>query len=87
MSDRAVFRALTWNNWIIDYSMDGSIDVRDHYGQAGDVQLIGDFNHDGITDRAVFRKGEWIIDYNMDGSTNARPKYGMAGDVPLVWNI
>jgi len=80
-----VFRASAVNNWIIDYNMDGSVDVRNRYGQAGDIPIVGDFNTDEITDRAVFRNGEWIIDYNMDGSVNARPKYGMAGDIPLVW--
>jgi len=53
----------------------------------GDMPLIGDFNADGTTDRAVFRAGEWIIDYNRDGAVNARLKYGTSGDLPLVWNL
>ncbi len=40
------------------------------------IPLIGDFNAEGSTDRAVFRNGEWIIDYDMDGAIDSRQVFG-----------
>ncbi len=82
--DRAVFRN---GNWIMDYSMDGSVDSNTPFGMAGDVPLVGYFNRDQYTDRAVFRNGQWIIDYSMDGTVNSRTNFGMAGDVPMACDV
>lgn len=79
--DRAVFRG---GDWIVDYSMDGSVNWRPWFGMAGDVPLAGFFNRDRFTDRAVFRDGEWIVDYSMDGSVDSRTWYGVADDIPLI---
>ncbi len=84
VSDRAVFRN---GNWIVDYSMDGSVNSNTPFGMAGDIPLAGYFNSDRITDRAVFRSGQWIEDWNLDGSVNRRTSFGMGGDVPLVGDI
>ncbi len=78
-----VFRPTSGINWFLDYGPDGDADYQDHYGNAADLPLIGDFNNDGTADRAVFRAGEWIIDYAIDGSVNNRNLYGIAGDIPL----
>lgn len=84
---KGVFRPSSPKNWILDREMDGTIDVRDHYGISTDKPLVGDFNNDGTPDRAVFRASSWnnwIIDYSIDGSVNALNHYGGAGDVPFV---
>jgi Tol biopolymer transport system component len=82
--DRAVFRA---GSWIVDYSMDGSVNSNTLYGLGTDIPLAGYFNDDGYTDRAVFRNGEWIFDYGMDGDVDDRNDYGMTGDIPLAGDI
>lgn len=79
--DRAVFRN---GEWIMDYSMDGSVNWRPGYGTAGDLPLAGYINNNRIVDWAVFRNGQWIVDYSMDGSINSRTMYGVAGDIPLI---
>lgn len=81
---KGVFRPGTQNNWILDRSMDGTVDIRNHYGLSFDTPLVGDFNADGIADRALFRSGEWIVDSNIDGSTDLRNNYGTVGDTPLL---
>ncbi len=82
--DRAVFRN---GNWIMDYSMDGSVDRNSQFGMATDVPLLGYFNRDRFMDRAVFRNGQWIVDWNLDGSVDSRTNFGMAGDIPLAGDI
>ncbi len=84
---KGVFRPSAAYNWILDRSMDGTVDVRNHYGNQNDTPLIGDFNNDGVTDRAVFRPSvtnNWIIDYGMNGVVDTRNPYGMKGDIPLI---
>lgn len=80
----AVFRAISGNNWIFTDTLT-SVKYRDSYGVSTDKPLVGDFNNDGIMDRAVFRNGQWIIDYDMDGSINRRQSFGIGGDRPLSW--
>lgn len=89
--DRAVFRGLTrGDNWLFDYSMDGTIDKQDKFGQLGDIPLVGDFNKDGIMDRAVFREvtkgNNWLFDYSMDKTIDKQDRYGQSGDLPLIWD-
>ncbi len=79
----AVFRPSASDNWIFTHNLT-TVSSRDHYGSATDKPLVGDFNNDGIMDRAVFRNGEWIFDYSMDGDVDARSSFGMAGDIPLA---
>src|SRR5665647_3157261 len=78
-----IFRPSEWNNWVFSNNMTRVV-FRNHYGDNSDKPLSGDFNNDGVADRAVFQGGEWIIDYNMDGSVNARNRYGQMTDIPLV---
>jgi hypothetical protein len=90
--DRAVFRGVSkGNNWLFDYSMDSTnnvIDKQDKFGQLGDIPLVGDFNNDGVMDRAVFRSASktnnWIFDYNMDGTIDYQDTFGQLGDIPVV---
>lgn len=81
---RGIFRSSSWHNWILDRNLDGIVDLRDHFGSAGDLPLLGDFNNDGVMDRAVFRNGQWIFDYDLDGDVDARDQYGTSGDIPLA---
>ena len=78
-----IFRPPASDNWIVSSDL-STVIGRSHYGSPTDKPITGDFNNDGIPDRAVFRAGEWIIDYNMDGSVNQRNKYGLSTDIPLV---
>ena len=78
-----IFRPSEWNNWVFSNNMTRVV-LRNHYGDNSDKPLSGDFNNDGVADRAVFQGGEWIIDYNMDGSTDLRNRYGKAGDIPIT---
>ncbi len=84
---KGVFRPSSSDNWILDRWMNGTVEVRDHFGLSTDKPLVGDFNNDGAPDRAVFRPSSWynwIIDYNIDGTVNVQNHYGNAGDVPFV---
>jgi len=57
-------------------------------GVAGDVPLIGDFNHDGIDDLVIYRNGTWYVHLMptcTSGSADLTFGFGgVAGDVPLV---
>ncbi len=79
----SVFRPTNANNWIFTDNLI-TVKYRDHYGNPTDIPVIGDFNNDGVEDRAVFRNGQWIFDYGMKGIVDTRNTYGMTGDLPLV---
>ncbi len=82
--DRAVFRG---GQWIVDHSLDGTVNSRSYYGMQGDVPLVGDFNQDGVMDRAIFRgsaANNWIFDYSFTGVPGFRDHYGLPTDIPLV---
>jgi hypothetical protein len=85
-----VFRGVAkTNNWLFDYDMDTTINKKDTFGQLGDIPLVGDFNKDGVVDRAVFREvaktNNWLFDYDMDTTINKKDTFGQLGDLPLIW--
>jgi len=58
-------------------------------GLAGDVPLVGDFNHDGIDDLVIYRSGIWYIHFmpscGMPSSADMTLAFGgVSGDMPLV---
>jgi uncharacterized delta-60 repeat protein len=55
-----------------------------HFGLPGDVPAPGDFDGDGITDRAVFRpsEGNWYILFSSGGYTGLH--FGQNGDLPVT---
>ncbi|MDD1715574.1 MAG: PKD domain-containing protein [Methanolinea sp.] len=79
----AVFRPSSANNWIFTDDLTG-VKYRDQYGTGTDKPLTGDFDNDGMTDRAVFRGGQWIVDLDLDGDVDSRTNYGLPTDIPLV---
>ena len=56
-----------------------------HFGQTGDVPAPGDFDGDGMTDRAVFRpsEGNWYILYSSTGGWTGL-HFGQNGDLPVT---
>ena len=59
------------------------------YGRPGDVQLMGDWDADGIATPGVFRDGRWYLRNRLaEGTADISFAYGRAGDVPVVgdWN-
>ena len=80
--------------WYLDLDGDGKFTEHDacfHFGQAGDIPVVGDFNGDGVDKIGVFRNGKWIIDSNGNRRLDAQDKVfelGGAGDKPVVgdWN-
>ena len=62
--------------------------------QAGDIAVVGDWNHDGRTKAGIYRNGFWILDYNGDGiyQQGVDKFYAFGGDasqyIPVVgdWN-
>ncbi len=79
----AVFRPSPGASWIFTDNLTG-VRFRDQYGTGSDKPLVGDFNNDDVTDRAVFRNGQWIVDLDLDADVDSRTHFGMTGDIPLV---
>ncbi len=79
----AVFRPAPGNNWIFTDNLT-TVKNRDSYGTATDRPVVGDFNNDGVMDRAVIRNGQWIFDWDMDRDVDTRTNYGLPTDVPLA---
>lgn len=82
----AVYRPST--NFIYAYADLGSqtYALNGHYGQAGDIPVVGDFDGNGVYDLAVFRGGSWIVDSTHTLTADPAPLSfgGMAGDIPLA---
>lgn len=82
--------------WILDANNDHVVDTGDLIfafgGIAGDVPVVGDWNHTGFSKAGVFRLGFfWVLDSNgsapaVPGSSQlvAFPFGGIAGDMPIV---
>lgn len=82
----AVVRPQAASNWIFSDNL-SAVRYRDHFGLGTDIPLAGDFNNDGVMDRAVFRNGDWIMDYSADGSVDARTRFGQQGDIPFTGDL
>jgi PKD repeat protein len=69
-------------NWYLDYNNTGVIDKTLHFGVAGDIPVIGDWDGKGNDGAAVFRPstGYWYFDYNLDGIVDKSFRYGGISD-------
>jgi peptidoglycan/xylan/chitin deacetylase (PgdA/CDA1 family) len=59
------------------------------YGRSGDVQVMGDWNGNGIATPGVFRNGRWYLRNQLaSGAADLTFTFGRRGDVPIVgdWN-
>ncbi len=71
-------------------------DIIIHFGQFGDLPVVGDWNGDGIDTPGVFRNGLWLLTNGINGQNvnNTAPPinftfaFGGAGDLPVTgdWN-
>ena len=43
-----------------------------HFGQAGDIPIVGDLDGDGVDEIGVYRDGKWIIDINHNHQIDAQ---------------
>jgi hypothetical protein len=84
--------------WILDYNgnfaWDGTpTDKMYGFGAAGDVPVVGDWNHDGFPEIGLYRSaGVWILDYNGNFAWDGTPTdkmygFGATGDAPVVSGI
>jgi peptidoglycan/xylan/chitin deacetylase (PgdA/CDA1 family) len=74
------------SSWFVRDSLTGGI--ADHtfaYGQAGDVQLMGDWDGDGEVTPGVVRGSTWMLRNSLDaGPPDISFSYGFPGDYPVV---
>jgi hypothetical protein len=72
------------NSWYILNSYDQTVRVQT-MGNAGDINVQGDYDGDGVSDLAMFTPstGTWNIRRSATGST-ASYQFGQNGDVPMV---
>jgi len=55
------------------------------FGRSGDVQVMGDWNGDGVATPGVFRDGRWYLRNRLaSGATSMAFTFGRAGDLPVV---
>jgi hypothetical protein len=62
-----------------------------HWGNPGDIVILGDWTQTGTVKVGVFRNGLWILDSNGNGVLDSGDRqftFGQAGDIPVVgdWN-
>jgi hypothetical protein len=62
-----------------------------HWGNPGDLLILGDWNQSGTVKVGLFRNGLWILDSNGNGVLDAGDRqftFGQAGDIPVLgdWN-
>jgi peptidoglycan/xylan/chitin deacetylase (PgdA/CDA1 family) len=74
------------NSWFLRDTLTGG--VADHtftYGQAGDIQLMGDWDGDGEVTPGVVRGSTWMLRNSLSaGPPDATFSYGFPGDYPVV---
>ena len=74
------------NRWFVRDTLTGG--VADHtftYGQAGDLQLMGDWDGDGEVTPGVVRGSTWMLRNSLSaGPPDATFSYGFPGDYPVV---
>jgi hypothetical protein len=57
------------------------------FGLVGAIPLMGDFNGDGISEKAIYFNGEWFVDLNGNGRWDDEDlwaKLGDKADLPVV---
>ncbi|HTN74830.1 MAG TPA: SdrD B-like domain-containing protein, partial [Pirellulaceae bacterium] len=57
------------------------------FGLVGGIPLMGDFNGDGLAERALYYNGEWFVDINGNGRWDDEDlwaKLGNEADLPVV---
>lgn len=67
----------------------GAADITVDRGAAGDIEVVGDFNGDGIDTVSTFNNGTWTIrNFNVQSggyqSSTIISLFGQAGDLPVV---
>lgn len=73
-----------------DRDGDGKDDVLEDeplFGLVGAIPLMGDFNGDGIDEKAIFFQGEWFVDINGNGRWDDEDLWAKLGgpqDLPVV---
>ena len=74
------------NTWFVRDTLTGG--VADHtftYGQAGDFQLLGDWDGDGEATPGVVRGSSWLLRNSLStGVADVSFAYGFPGDYPVV---
>jgi len=74
------------SSWFVRDTLTGGI--ADHtftYGQAGDVQLMGDWDGDGVVTPGVVRGSTWMLRNSLSaGPPDATFSYGFPSDYPVV---
>lgn len=84
--------SLTQGEWQLkrDRDGDGKDDVLEDeplFGLLGAIPLMGDFNGDGVAEKALFFQGEWFVDINGNGRWDDEDLWAKLGgpqDLPVV---
>lgn len=84
--------SLSQGEWQLkrDRDGDGKDDVLEDeplFGLVGAIPLMGDFNGDGIDEKALFFQGEWFVDINGNGRWDDEDLWAKLGgpqDLPVV---
>jgi Tol biopolymer transport system component len=73
-------------NWYLDYDKNRFVDKTFHFGKAGDIPVVGDWDGDGASDAGIFRpsNGNWYLDTTQTGMVNKSFHFGAAGDSPFA---
>jgi len=81
-------------SWYIDMNGNGVWDAGDQnfgFGAPDWIPVVGDWNHDGLSEIGVYRDGAWYLDYDTTGWWSAYDRnygYGAPNWTPVVgdWN-
>jgi hypothetical protein len=85
--------SLSEGQWTLKRDRDGdgkdddSLEEEPLFGLAGALPLMGDFNGDGIAEKAIYFGGEWFVDLNGNGRWDDEDlwaKLGTKEDLPVV---
>jgi len=79
----AVTRGTTW--YLRQCFKAGTADIEFSYGLSTDVQVMGDWNGDGVITPGVFRDGTWYLrNTNTSGTAEVVFQFASTGDIPVV---
>jgi TolB protein len=73
-------------NWYLDSGKTGVTGRQFHFGMAGDIPVVGDWDGTGTPDAGIFRPstGTWVLETTKTGTVFKRFHFGMAGDNPVT---